>query len=179
MLDRQILTEMMQNAGVRSTIIRREMPKIVEQAQRMYVRSCPVLTRKVCPGARGLLYRLYRRRITTGLVTGNLSRIGWKKMERCGLRRYFRFGAFAELADTRAELVGLAIAEAHQRSWINGNARITLIGDHPNDINAARANGVACVAVATGLSPADELRAHGPDYLVDDLRSVSLEMLVR
>ena len=178
MLDREILSVMMRNAGAPAASIRRHMPAIIEQAQRIYVRSCPVLTRKVCPGARGLLYRLSRRTVPTGLVTGNLSKIAWKKMERSGLRHYFRFGAFAELADTRAQLVGLAIDQARRKGWINGAARITLIGDHPNDVNAARANGVRSVAVATGLSPAGELRAHNPDYLVDDLRSVTLEMLL-
>jgi phosphoglycolate phosphatase-like HAD superfamily hydrolase len=70
------------------------MPNLVERAQSLYTRRCPDLRRKVCPGARGLLYRLSRRRIPTGLVTGNLTRIGWRKMEQAGLRRYLHFGAF-------------------------------------------------------------------------------------
>ena len=178
MLDGDILTVMMTNAGLKPSRIRRLMPEIIERAQSVYARSCPDLARRVCPGARSLLYRLSRRKIPAGLVTGNLSRIGWKKMDRCGLRRYFQFGAFAESATSRAELVRLAMSEARRKGWINGEARITLIGDHPNDVNAARANGVRSIAVATGLSNAAELQAHEPDYLVPDLRAVSLEMLL-
>ncbi len=84
MLDRDILTEMLLKAGVSPSAIRRQMPEMIEYAQVVYTRSCPDLRRKVCPGARMLLYKLSRRGIPTGLVTGNLTRIGWKKMERAG-----------------------------------------------------------------------------------------------
>src|SRR6202012_536465 len=109
------------------------------------------LRRRVCPGARMLLYKLSRRDVVTGLVTGNLTHIGWKKMERAGLRRYLRYGAFAELARDRAGLVKLAIREARRQGWIDRTSPIALIGDHPNDIRAARANRIRSVAVATGV----------------------------
>src|SRR5262249_48838879 len=157
--------------------IRERMPLMVRIAQSFYTRRCPDLRRKVCPGARMLLYRLSRRGIRTGLVTGNLSRIGWKKMERAGLRRYLQFGAFAELARDRAELVRIAVRHARQQGWIGSSTPVALVGDHSNDIRAARANGIRSVAVATGLMPADELARHKPDVLVPDLRSLSMEML--
>jgi len=156
---------------------KRHMPEIVVAAQRVYVRHCPDLRRKVCPGARGLLYRLSRRRIPAGLVTGNLSRIGWRKMERAGLRHYLRFGAFAELAHDRAGLVRIAVRHARREGWISRSSPVALIGDHPNDIRAARANGVRSIAVATGLVDAVELASHRPDVLVKDMRSLSMEML--
>ena len=73
------------------------------------------------------------------LVTGNLARIGWKKMERAGLKGYFRFGAFAGMAPTRAALARLAIRRARAEGWIARDARIALIGDAPSDILAAKA----------------------------------------
>lgn len=178
MLDRDILTVMMTRAGMKPATIRRAMPAIVERAQSIYVRTSPVLERKVCPGVRRALHRLERRGAVIGLVTGNLSRIGWRKMERAGLRPYFRFGAFAELAKDRAGLVRIAIRRARQERWIGREASISLVGDHPNDIRAARANGIRSVAVATGLIPFQELQAHEPDVLLQDLRSLALEMLL-
>jgi phosphoglycolate phosphatase-like HAD superfamily hydrolase len=178
MLDRDILRAMLENAGASAAFIRGKMPEMVARAQAIYARSCPDLRRKVCPGVRGLLYRLWRRDIPAGLVTGNLSRIGWKKMERAGLRHYLRFGAFAELARDRAGLVRIAVKHARRQGWIDRTASVALIGDHPNDIRAARANGVRAVAVATGLISAEELAAHGPDVLVPDLRALSLETLI-
>ena len=153
------------------------MPAIVEYAQRAYQRTCPDLRASVCPGARMLLYKLSRRGIPAGLVTGNLTRIGWKKMERAGLRHYLRFGAFAELARDRAGLVALALRHARREGWIDRASPVALIGDHPNDIRAAKANGVRSVAVATGLIGEAELARHSPDILVRDLRALSLDVL--
>jgi phosphoglycolate phosphatase-like HAD superfamily hydrolase len=178
MLDRDILTQMLANAGVSRAHIRRQMPAMIAVAQRIYVRSCPDLRRRVCPGARMLLYRLSRKGVATGLVTGNLTRIGWKKMERAGLKPYLRFGAFAELAADRAGLVRIAVRHARRQNWIDRTSPVALIGDHPNDIRAARANGVRSIAVATGVVPAEELAEHAPDILVPDLRALSLEMLL-
>lgn len=177
MLDRDILAFMMANAGAGTAFIRRHMPQVVAAAQRIYVRICPDLRRRVCPGARGLLYRLHRRRIPAGLVTGNLTRIGWRKMERAGLRHYLRFGAFSELARDRAGLVRFAVQHARRQGWIESRSPVAFIGDHPNDILAARANGVRAIAVATGPASASELAAYRPDLLAEDLRALPMEML--
>src|SRR5258708_1951760 len=61
MLDRDILSAMLTNVGAPAVLIRRQMPEIVRRAQSIYARRCPDLRRKVCPGARGLLYKLSRR----------------------------------------------------------------------------------------------------------------------
>lgn len=178
MLDREILTTMMLRAGMPRTAIRSALPEIVERAQYIYVRRVPDLTRKVCPGVRGLLGRLSRRGVVIGLVTGNLSRIGWRKMERAGLRPYFRFGAFAEMAHDRAGLVRIAIRQARREKWISRDSNISLIGDHPNDVLAAQANGIRAVAVGTGIVPLDVLRTHSPHIAIPDLRSIILDDLL-
>jgi phosphoglycolate phosphatase-like HAD superfamily hydrolase len=178
MLDGDILQTMMARAGMKPGAIRRAMPDVITRAQAIYVRTSPRLERKVCPGVRRVLGHLKRRGVVIGLVTGNLTRIGWRKMERAGLRPYFRFGAFAELAKDRAGLVRIAIGQARREGWIGRQSRISLIGDHPNDVRAARANGIRAVAVATGLVSIEELRTHAPDVLLPDLRSLALEMLL-
>lgn len=178
MLDPDILTRMMGDAGASGREIRRHLPSIIERAQAIYVRSCPDLRKKTCPGVRRLLYGLKRRGVPVGLVTGNLTRIGWKKMKRAELDRYFQFGVFAEMAADRAELARMAIAHARQRGWIDGDARISLIGDAPSDIIAARANGARSVAVHTGISTREELAELKPDLLIEDLRALRIGMLV-
>ena len=178
MLDRDILATMMTRAGMKPGAIRRAMPDVIRRAQSIYVRSSPDLARKVCPGVRRVLHRLQRRGAVIGLVTGNLTKIGWRKMERAGLRPYFRFGAFAELAKDRAGLVRFAIRYARRQRWIGRDSRISLIGDHPNDVRAAKANGIRAIAVATGLVAFDELKSHSPDIILPDLRSLTLEMLL-
>ena len=178
MLDPDILTWMMRDAGAGRGQIRRVLPAIMEKAQALYVQRCPDLSDKLCPGVAGLLEQLRGRGIPLALVTGNLTRIGWRKMERCGLRKYFRFGAFAEMARDRAGLARLAIRHAKKEGWIGKGAAISLIGDAPSDILAAKANRARAVAVSTGISTRDELLAHQPDLLVEDLNEVRLQMLL-
>ncbi|MEO8025056.1 MAG: HAD family hydrolase [Bryobacteraceae bacterium] len=177
MLDRDLIRIMLSNAGVSQREIGRAMQPMIDEAQTIYLSTCPSLRKRVTPGSRMLLWRLHRRRVPTGLVTGNLTRIGWHKMESAGLRGYLRFGAFAELASTRAGLVKLAVAQARREGWIDRKAPISLIGDHPNDIQAAKANGVQSIGVGTGVIGMDALRRERPDILVEDLRSLKMEQL--
>ena len=174
MLDSDIAGAMLRAAGASEAAVRRAMPGIVREAQRIYVKTCPDLRGKVCPGTRQLLYKLSRRGVPAALVTGNLTRIGWTKMERAGLRHYFRFGAFAELARDRAGLVRLAVAHARREGWIGRGSPIVLIGDHPNDVRAARANGIRAIAVGTGIVDQQELLRQKPDLYVPDMRTLKL-----
>jgi phosphoglycolate phosphatase len=177
MLDPDILSIMMRRAGAGERLIRRSLPAIYRAAESWYVRHVPDLQRKTCPGSRAALERLQSRGAVLGLVTGNLTRIGWRKLDRAGLRGYFRFGAFGEMAKTRGGLAKHAIREARRRDWIVRDSAVALIGDAPADILAAQENGIRAIGVHTGISTADELRAHAPDYLLESLRRLRLDML--
>ncbi|MCL4794356.1 MAG: HAD hydrolase-like protein [Bryobacteraceae bacterium] len=178
MLDGDILMRMLKASGMKRADSAAALPTIIEKAQALYVRRCPDLRSKVCPGVPGFLRGLSARSIPLGLVTGNLSRIGWTKMRRAGLRHHFLLGAFADQGRTRAALARLAIRDARRQGLIGANAIVSLVGDHPNDIAAARANGLRSVAVGTGVVPLDELAACGPDILVPDLRSLAPDGLL-
>jgi len=178
MLDRDILAWMLRDAGAGPTLIRRAMPAVIEEAQRLYVECCPDLRRKVCPGVRNLLAKITRRSLRAGLVTGNLSAIGWKKVESAGIRKHFSFGSFAEEGKDRATLAARAIAHAWRSKWITKESTIVLFGDHENDILAAKANRIRSVAVATGLSQPSALLKLQPDFLLTDLRECSLEEIL-
>lgn len=178
MLDTDIITRMLRQAGASPALIRRAMPEIIRGAQSLYVRSAPDLRRKLCPGVRPLLAALKRRGVAMGLVTGNLTRIGWKKVERAGLKAYFRLGAFGEMSRDRAGLVRLALAQARRRGWLLRTTPVSLIGDAPQDVRAAQANGVRAVAVATGITSFEELAELKPDLLFRDLRGLRPEMLL-
>jgi phosphoglycolate phosphatase len=177
MLDPVILQMMLRKAGLPKQAVGEAMPDLLGAAERYYLRVCPPLQDKHCPAVRTVLERLTRRGILLGLVTGNLTRIGWRKLERAGLREYFRFGAFGEMAGTRGGLAKLAIREARGRGWIGREEPVSLIGDAPQDIVAARANRVRAIAVKTGISPSADLEALQPDQLLRDLRDLRLRMV--
>jgi phosphoglycolate phosphatase len=177
-LDRDLITAMLRRAGAPDSLILESMAAIVTEAQSVYAGMRPDLRRKLCPGVRPALQRMRAAGIPLGLVTGNLTEIGWKKMEHAGLLRFFRFGAFAEQAETRAGLAAIAIRRARSAGWIGRDTVVSLIGDHPNDVRAAKMNGIRSVAVATGLVPRSGLVACSPDVLLPDLRCLRLEMLL-
>lgn len=178
MLDPDILTIMMRRAGATRAVIRAAMPEVMRAAERYYRRMCPPLDRRHCPGATAALERLERRGLLLGLVTGNLTRIGWHKLERAGLKRFFRFGAFGETAPTRSALARSAIREARRNNWIARDAPVSLVGDAPADVIAARRNRIRSIAVRTGITPPEELEAECPDLLLENLRALRLAMVL-
>jgi phosphoglycolate phosphatase len=177
MLDPDILSIMLRRAGVSRTAILQALPEIQRAAERYYLRVCPEIHGKRCPSVTMLLDRLTRRGHLLGLVTGNLTRIGWHKLDRAGLRPYFRFGAFGEMAATRGGLARIAIREARSKGWIGRKTPISLIGDSPNDVIAARDSGIRSIAVRTGITPPGELEAERPDFLLRTLRDLRLRMV--
>jgi phosphoglycolate phosphatase len=153
--------------------------EIAAECQRAYSSSCSAdLSGCVCRGARETLAALQEHGAVLGLVTGNLSEIGWRKMELAGIRSFFSVGAFSEDGPTRAHLARVAAARARQTQMVSEPCRISLIGDHRNDIRAAKANGFQSVAVASGVSSLEDLRVLQPDILIESLAELRVEQLL-
>jgi phosphoglycolate phosphatase len=170
MLDRDLIASMLRIAGYSERRIRTALRAVMAECQNCYLANCTVdLRANICVGVPEFLARLVAGRAVLGLVTGNLSQIGLRKVELAGLRERFSVGAFAEDGTTRTRLARVAARRAMKQSLVGKNCRISLIGDHVNDIEAARNNAFRAVAVATGVTSLDELRTSKPDILVRDL----------
>lgn len=131
----------------------------------------PAFCGRVLPGLLELLTRLKSMpHMVVALLTGNLVRGAEIKLRHYGVWDYFEFGAFADDHHDRNELGKFASARAEKRHGAPiPPERIYVIGDTPRDIACGRAIGAKTVAVATGGSSRDELAAHHPDHLFDDL----------
>jgi phosphoglycolate phosphatase-like HAD superfamily hydrolase len=119
------------------------------------------------PGVEQMLAYLEQKGALLGVATGNLEKIGWIKIENAGLRSWFRFGGFCDHFEARADMIAHAAEQARAilRSTDGADAAETtvcVIGDTPRDIEAARANGLPTVAVATGRYSFDDLMEHEP-----------------
>jgi len=179
MLDRDLIASMLQAAGASARRIQTVMKQVVEETQNAYLLDCAAdLRGHLCPRVPLFLSDLTRHGFTLGVVSGNLSRIGWKKLELAGIRHYFSVGAFAEDGRSRARLAQIAAARARKLASLSPKSTVSLIGDHANDIAAARANCFRAVAVATGIMPYDELREAKPDILIRDLSELKLSRLL-
>jgi phosphoglycolate phosphatase len=173
MLDPDILNLMMSAAGIDSGQAAGLMPRILARAQEIYEDTAPDLRHCACPGAAKILDEFTRAGAVLALVTGNLTRIGWRKLRRAGLDGYFRFGAFGEMAPSRGALARLAIERARREHLIDAESPIALIGDAPQDVQAARENGIVSIAVRTGVTPPADLESAAPDLMFDDLTQLN------
>ena len=137
------------------------------------------------PGVEPTLRHLAGRGALLGLATGNLEMIGWIKVEEVGLREWFRFGGFSDRFEVRAAMVADAAAKAREliRSHPDiqkdrTEPKICVVGDTPRDIEAARANGLPVIAVATGNYPFDELAAMRPEVCTSSLAALLAQTAV-
>jgi phosphoglycolate phosphatase-like HAD superfamily hydrolase len=159
--DTSILREACALAGVPADVLEPQMAAILKGMCKNVADRRDQLRPILMPGVEETLRHLADRGATLGVATGNLEMIGWIKVERAGLREWFRFGGFSDHFPIRSELVGHAAKKA--RELAGAQATVCVVGDTPRDIEAAHANGLPVIAVATGHFSFDELLVHGPE----------------
>jgi phosphoglycolate phosphatase len=165
--DTAILREACQQAGIPPEVVEARIEGILEAMRVSVAERRHELDVVRMPGVEQVLDHLARRGALLGVATGNLEMIGWIKVEEAGLREWFRFGGFSDHFPIRAELVGHAADKA--REVCGSGASICVVGDTPRDIQAARANSLPVIAVATGRSSFDELLALQPEVCATSL----------
>ncbi|MEU5599540.1 HAD family hydrolase [Streptomyces sp. NPDC020298] len=118
------------------------------------------------PGAAAALAALADRGVRQAVVTGNVRAAAGVKLAVFGLDTYLNLGdgAYGEDGEGRPELLRAALARA---SVPPGNA--VFLGDTPADVTGGHVAGVRVVAVATGHTPASDLRDAGADVVLDGL----------
>ena len=126
---------------------------------------------RLLPGVQALIEDLDAQpNVRLGLITGNIEPMAYFKLETVGLAHYFPFGAFGSDHADRNTLAALAVerAKAHTGHAFTGKD-IVVIGDTKHDIRCGRSIDAVAVGVCTGRISRDELAAHTPDLLLDDL----------
>jgi phosphoglycolate phosphatase len=158
-------------ALAKHNIVCEAFPETVERFRDVY---CRHLARtlveakdgRVLPGVRELLSAVRSKPdVLLSLATGNFRRGAELKLSYYGLWQYFDDGVFGDTHEDRAEL----IAVAKRNLLPDGRGAVYVVGDTVHDIEAARANGAIAVAVASGFTSEEALRAATPDFLFHDL----------
>lgn len=135
---------------------------------------------QVLPGGLALVEALVATgRHAVGLATGNIEAGARLKLRPGGLDRHFRFGGFGSDAGDRALLVARAIERGQAELAARGrppapNEEIFVLGDTEQDVAAARRVGVTAVGILAGSGVQEELRAAGPDLLVESMAAPEL-----
>jgi phosphoglycolate phosphatase-like HAD superfamily hydrolase len=165
--DTAILLDTFRLAGIPTEVLETHRQAILEAMCANVAANRHKMTLRMMPGVKETLNHLARKGALLGVATGNLEAIGWIKIEEAGLREWFRFGGFSDHYSVRSEMVGQAARKA--REMAGQHARICVVGDTPRDIEAARANSLAVIAVATGNYGYDELLELKPDLCASSL----------
>jgi phosphoglycolate phosphatase-like HAD superfamily hydrolase len=175
--DPEIARTILLDAGVSAERIDDRAGDVREACCRAYARLCPPdLSEFVLPGVPDLLMWLSGRSdALLALLTGNYEPVARLKLARAGIGSYFPSGqgAFGSDDEDRAGLPAIARRRAGTRGHPHPREQTIVIGDTPRDIACARADGVGCVAVATG--PFDASKLSGADATVagsEELRAV-------
>ena len=172
--DRQIVRELMRQAGHDDGRIDRDMDALLEH----YLDglrdelSSGERRSELLPGVRELLDALESRDdVVLGLLTGNLEEGAKAKLGAVGIDfARFRVNAFGSDHEHRPELPAVAQRRAREELGLHVEGeRIIVIGDTPADIECGRTLGARAIAVATGRYDVEALRAHGPAAVFEDL----------
>jgi phosphoglycolate phosphatase len=165
--DTAILREACKRAGIPAEVVERQVGAILDGMCHSVAGRRHELQSILMPGVEATLAYLADRGATLGVASGNLELIGWIKIESAGIREWFRFGGFSDHFPVRSELIGDAVRKA--RELAGAEASVCVVGDTPRDIQAAHANGLPVVAVATGHFTFDELMEYKPEVCTTTL----------
>ena len=165
--DTAILREAWRLAGIADELLEPQAEAILEAMCSVVAERRHEMQLVRMPGVEEALRHLAARGALLGIATGNLEAIGWIKVEGIGLREWFRFGGFSDRYPDRRELIAKAAEKA--REMAGAEANVCVVGDTPRDIDAARANSLSVIAVATGRFSFDELLEQKPDACATSL----------
>jgi len=174
--DSNVIRQMTQECNVRNSPAREEhfFMVLARELDEGLSRNKPL----VYQGVPELLSELGNLGFPLGIITGNIRSTAWCKLRHAGIDHCFSFGAYGDDHHQREEITRTAIGRAPAEAPV-----ALMIGDTPLDIQAAKANNITAIAVATGWVSAEELAQAGADLVLDDFsdthRSIAqiMEML--
>ena len=173
--DPRIILDIVRDLGFEEEEVLRKLPEVRDRyLPRLEERLC-VSKMRLLPGVGPLLERLHRQDgVVLGLLTGNWEGGARVKLSRFDLNPYFEFGAFGDDGIGRSELPPVAMERAraaHDRDF--DPADVLIVGDTVHDVTCGQDHGISVLGVATGHTPAGDLRRAGADWVVDSLEEVS------
>jgi len=163
-----ILRAVLRREGLSDADFESRLPQALEYMCAEVTEKSTEIRIELCPSVMELLEKLHAAGKLLGVVSGNLERIGWLKLQTAGLRPFFAFGCFSDQNqlrnEHREEIFRQGLVEARRR--LTPHASVCVVGDTPADVNAARRLGIPVIAVATGIYDVKALRLLGPDTCV-------------
>jgi len=162
--DGEIARLILLEAGVSADRIDERAADVQHECCRLYATLCPPdLSQKVVEGVPELLQWLSGvDGVRLSLVTGNFEPVARLKLKAARVSHWFKRGqgGFGSDSEDRTMLPAIARRRAGELAGMEASwprERTIVIGDTPRDIACARADGLRCIAVASGPHAAGEL----------------------
>jgi len=168
MVDPQICRLLLSDVALSESAADKHLRRVIERIGQIYMtmEKHPVLN----DGVGELLKTLsVSSRHKLGVLTGNLSVVGEEKLRITGIRAYFDETFYSDEYFERRDLVREAVDACVTKYRLRGKGSVTIIGDTPRDVEAAKSSGAKAIAVATGFFSESELASAGPDAVFRDL----------
>ena len=172
-----ILRDALKLAGMADDAWRPRLAEICAAMGRFVTERRGELDAEALPFVRETLEHLEARGAKLGVATGNLGVIGRIKLEHVDLMRFFTVEGWSDCFETRAAVFAGAVLQ--MRAVVGKQAALCVLGDTPADVEAARANGLPVIAVATGVYSREELLTAGPELCVGSLAELFAERETR
>ncbi|MBN8574501.1 MAG: HAD hydrolase-like protein [Candidatus Kapabacteria bacterium] len=169
--DLQILIELGETIGLNREDVMHQQQSIIRELSRRSAMTFSKETIEILPGVMELLKSIaLNPQCVLGLVTGNNESCAYLKLKPYGLDTFFRVGAFGCEHEQRNRLPVMAIDRAKDMypHYLFEPESAWIIGDSPADVRCAIANTMQCLGVATGNYTAEELKACGAYYIVEN-----------
>ena len=173
-LDPVIVFELMRDAGITEDVIVERRPAALSLYLDLLEQALSADPPALKPGVADLVSRVSASpKVVSALLTGNVQRGARIKLTAAGLWDHFLFGVFGDEAPRRVDLGPIALARALERTGLAYSPDQTVVvGDARADVECGRAIGARVVAVATGRTSVEELRAAGADIVLSSFADV-------
>jgi phosphoglycolate phosphatase-like HAD superfamily hydrolase len=168
--DPQITSMVLGDAGLSPAEIDAKLPELWDVYLAGLARNATPQRVRVLPGMRPLVEALAAREdVLLALLTGNIEPGARLKLGAPALNQYFPFGAFGSDSADREELPPIAVARA---SALHGHRfagrDVVILGDSIYDVRCGVPHDATTIAIASGRTSAETLRAEHPHFFFDD-----------
>lgn len=176
--DPQIAHMVLRDAGFTPEAVDAAMPRLWEHYLAGLARNATPERVRVMPGIPELVSALHELDdVVLALLTGNIEPGARLKLGGASLNEYFPFGAFGSDSADRTQLPPFAVRRASEHLGMHfTGADVVIIGDSIYDVRCGVPYQATTIAVASGKTPAELLRAENPTYFFDDVKNLDAVM---
>lgn len=167
--DPQIARMVLGDHGLDDDVIAAKSPALWEMYLERLARNATPDRVRALPGIRELVSALHEHDdVVLALLTGNIEPGARLKLGGAALNDYFPFGAFGSDSADRNELPPVAVRRATEIRGHRFEGRdVVIIGDSIYDVRCGVPYDATTIAVASGKTPAETLRAENPRHFFE------------